>query len=68
MPQLLNPDLTASWEKGLSYVSEGTISSEEYMQKLSGFVARRTDFVKSIGNPEGIRRSFESVLPYYSVK
>lgn len=35
---LLNPELTASWEKGLTYVAEGTITSEEYMEKLEGFI------------------------------
>ena len=68
MPQLLNPDLTASWEKGLSYVAEGTISPDEYMQKLSAFVKRRTDTVKGITNPERIRAGFEPVLPYYAKK
>ena len=29
---LLNPELTASWEKGLTYVAEGTITSDEYLQ------------------------------------
>ena len=68
MPQLLNPDLTASWEKGLSYVAEGTITPDEYMQKLSAFVKRRTDTVKGITNPERIRAGFEPVLPYYAKK
>ena len=27
--QLLNPELTASWEKGLTYVAEGSITSQE---------------------------------------
>lgn len=40
--QLLNPELTASWEKGLSYVAEGSITEAEYMEKLDGFVRRRT--------------------------
>ena len=35
---LLNPELTASWEKGLTYVAEGTITSDEYMQKLEDFI------------------------------
>ena len=35
---LLNPELTASWEKGLTYVAEGTVSEEEYMKKLNHFV------------------------------
>ena len=48
--QLLNPELTASWEKGLTYVAEGSITSDEYMQKLSGFVTRRTMAVKGLNN------------------
>ena len=39
---LLNPELTASWEKGLTYVAEGTITSKEYMEKLEGFIKRIT--------------------------
>ena len=65
MKQLLNPDLTASWEKGLTYVAEGTITPDEYMQKLSAFVSRRTDTVKGIGNPNAIRQRFEQVIPFY---
>ena len=42
---LLNPELTASWEKGLTYVAEGTISQEEYMVKLTSFIRRHTDQV-----------------------
>ena len=40
--QLLNPELTASWEKGLTYVAEGSITSDEYMEKLERFCAMRT--------------------------
>lgn len=47
---LLNAELTASWEKGLTYVAEGTITSEEYMQKLEGFVTRMTNGVKGLNN------------------
>ena len=65
MKQLLSPELTASWEKGLSYVSEGKISQEEYMEKLQGFVARRIQTVKGIDHPEAIRARFARVLPYY---
>ena len=36
--QLLNPELTASWEKGLTYVAEGSITEQEYMDKLEHFV------------------------------
>ncbi len=47
---LLDPALTASWEKGLTQVADGTITGEEYMGKLDAFVSRRTNFVKqSVG-------------------
>ena len=44
---LLNPKLTASWELGLTRVSEGTVTEEEYLEKLNGFVARNTNNVKN---------------------
>ena len=44
---LLNPALTASWEKGLTLVSDGDITSTEYMQKLSDFVSNHTNKVKN---------------------
>lgn len=47
---LLNPELTASWEKGLSYVAEGSITSEEYMDKLEQFIIRRTNAVLQVNN------------------
>lgn len=47
---MLDPQLTASWEKGLTMVANGEITSEEYMVKLKGFISRRTDFVKQNDN------------------
>jgi DNA topoisomerase-3 len=44
---LLNPKLTASWELGLTRVAEGTVTEEEYLEKLNGFVARNTNNVKN---------------------
>ena len=63
--QLLNPELTASWEKGLAYVAEGTITSEEYMQKLEHFVAQRTNQVRSLGNAGQLRTCFEDSARFY---
>ena len=65
MKQLLNPELTASWEMGLSGVASGSISTEEYMDKLSGFVTRRVNAVKGIENPSAIRPRFSKVLSAY---
>ena len=62
---LLNPELTASWEKGLTYVAEGTITTEEYMQKLTGFIVRRTENVRSRRNVSAIQRNFREVGKYY---
>ncbi|MBP5255360.1 MAG: type IA DNA topoisomerase, partial [Lachnospiraceae bacterium] len=65
MTQLLNPELTASWEKGLSMVADGQIGPDEYMEKLSAFVVKRTDRVKGIGHPEGIRARFRETEKFY---
>lgn len=63
--QLLNPELTASWEKGLNYVAEGTITSDEYMGKLEDFVAKRTNQVKAAGNGYLLKDAFERTRNYY---
>ncbi len=62
---LLNPDLTASWEKGLSYVAEGTISEEEYMQKLETFIRQRTDAVKGLNNQYQLKAYFDHASQFY---
>ena len=66
MRQLLNPELTASWEKGLSYVQEGTVTPAEYRQKLDNFVTRRTLGVRGIQRPEYIRHKFVETAPFYT--
>lgn len=66
--QLLNPELTASWEKGLTYVAEGSITSEEYMQKLERFVAGRTYNAVHVTNQSGLRPSFDVVSACYKEK
>lgn len=47
---MLEPTLTASWEKGLTQVAGGEITADEYMDKLKGFINRRTDYVKQYDN------------------
>ncbi len=66
--QLLNPELTASWEKGLTYVAEGSITPEEYMEKLERFVAGRTNNVLRLNNQYQLREYFDAAAPYYSPK
>ena len=62
---LLNPELTASWEKGLNYVAEGTITPDEYMQKLDHFVTIRTQGVKQLNNQWMLRDKYEQIATYY---
>ena len=62
---LLNPALTASWEKGLAMVAQGEITSDEYMQKLTDFVTRRTNTVKQLNNQQVLYRQFEDSAKYY---
>ena len=65
---LLNPTLTASWEKGLAQVAEGSVSEEEYMQKLDQFVAQKTNAVKQTNFQYQLRKSFDQISPYYKKK
>ncbi len=62
---LLNAELTASWEKGLTYVAEGTISREEYLKKLEGFVGRLTNAVKSANNVGQLNHNFAEAAKNY---
>ncbi len=62
---LLNPELTASWEKGLAYIEEGNITKEEYMDKLEGFVRRMVDSVKVLDNQMLLNNNFRQVSNYY---
>ena len=63
---LLNPELTASWELGLTQVADGTITSDEYMEKLNGFVIRRVDGVKQTNYQSMLRQMFDQAAAYYS--
>jgi len=63
--QLLNPELTASWEKGLTMVSNGDISSEEYMTKLERFVGIRCLNVKQLNNQYSLNAVFEKISKEY---
>ena len=65
---LLDPALTASWEKGLTMVAEGKITSEEYMTKLSGFVGRRTQYVKQLNNQRALYGQFDAAAANYKKK
>lgn len=65
---LLNPDLTASWEKGLNYVAEGDITPDDYMKKLNHFIISRTNGVKGLNNQYQLKNCYDRAAQFYSGK
>jgi len=62
---LLDPALTASWEKGLTLVADGNITADEYMGKLDDFVTRRTNMVKQLANQDNLQACFRATEAFY---
>ena len=62
---LLNPELTASWEKGLTYVAEGSITSDVYMEKLERFISDRTGRVMVLHNQYQLRGNYDRCAAFY---
>lgn len=62
---LLNPELTASWEKGLNYVADGDITPEEYMVKLENFIKSRTQGVLGLNNQYQLRGCYDKAAQFY---
>ena len=65
---LLNPELTASWEKGLGYVADGQITSDEYMEKLEHFIRARTSGVLGLNNQYQLRSCYDKAAAFYKTK
>ena len=65
---LLNPELTASWERGLSYVAEGSITEGEYMQKLETYVRQKTDAVRGHNYQFQLKQCFVYASQFYNKK
>ncbi|MBQ3786895.1 MAG: type IA DNA topoisomerase [Lachnospiraceae bacterium] len=68
IPSLLNPEFTASWEKGLNMVVEGTIDEKGYMEKLNGYVDRQTNKVKGLQNEYAMKQVYDYVAQFYASK
>ena len=47
MPDMLNPELTASWEKGLNMVASGEITEEDFTKKLNKYVMLKVNKLKN---------------------
>lgn len=62
---LLNPSLTASWEKGLTMVADKEISDDEYMKKLSDYITKWTNQVKQLRNQNAMYRYYDISKAFY---
>ena len=62
---LLRAEMTASWEKGLTGVAEGSISKDEYTKKMNSFVINNTELVKKLDNQYKITYIFDKSRVYY---
>lgn len=65
---LLNPELTASWEKGLTYVANGEITPGEYMEKLDRFIVSRTQGVKDLSNQSQLQACYDKAAAFYKTR
>lgn len=65
---LLKAEMTASWEKGLNGVADGSISKEEYTEKMNKYVVNNTELVKTLNNSRGLVAIFDKAKPYYEKK
>lgn len=62
---LLNPELTASWEKGLTQMAEGSITEEFYMQKLEKFITDKTQAVLGADYRRALLPCFDAASGFY---
>ncbi len=65
IPTLLNPELTASWEKGLTMVTQSEIAGNIYMDKLENYIIKNTDRVLQLKNGLRLKRNFDMVSGFY---
>ncbi len=62
---LLRAEMTASWEKGLTGVADGTIKKDEYIEKMNSFVINNTELVKKLDNQYKITYIFDKSKEFY---
>ena len=65
---LLNPELTASWEKGLTQMAEGTITEDYYMQKLEKYITDKTQAVLAADYRRALRSCFDASARFYKTQ
>ena len=68
LPSMLEPKMTASWEKGLSQLEHGEITTELYRQKLDEYVAKYVNMIKSNNLSREISVKLSDVNKVYTTK
>ena len=61
VPQMLDPKMTAEWERGLSLVADGTISYEKYISKMEQFVTDSVNKIKTTSVSDNVRKIAEKL-------
>lgn len=65
IPSLLQPNLTASWEKGLTMVANGEVKEDEYFKKLTAYVTSHTNEVKSSDYRNTVEKRCRYISQFY---
>lgn len=68
MPSLLNPILTASWEKGLKLVLEKQLTSQAFMDKLDNYIRSSVQKVLQHNGELNLEQLFAGVLKDKEIK
>ncbi|WP_353107153.1 DNA topoisomerase [Acetoanaerobium noterae] len=61
IPSLLRPELTASWEKGLSMIASGDIKNDEYMKKLESYIQKNTSRVLTLTKNTNVKNQASDI-------
>lgn len=61
IPSLLRPELTASWEKGLSMIASGDIKNDEYMKKLESYIQKNTSRVLTLTKNTNVKNKASEI-------
>jgi DNA topoisomerase-3 len=56
IPSLLSPEMTAKWEKGLSQIASGEITSQEYLNKLYEYIRSNCEKIKGMDSRDEIMK------------
>lgn len=66
IPSMLRPSMTASWEKGLAMVENGSLSDMEYRKKLYDYVIKYIDMIEKRDITGTLRHNLKVVRSVYT--